>query len=68
MQCDKPACQIEVVRENVALVTRVPHCVVLMLIEVDGVTRSLSRGMASSLVAGQWACCRCYESVKSAHH
>ena len=37
------------VRDTVELVICVLHCVVLMLIDVGGVTRSLSRGMASSL-------------------
>ena len=49
MQCDERACHVEVVRENVALVVPVLHSVVLVLIELCGVTRSLSRGMASSL-------------------
>ena len=54
-------CQVEVVRDTVELVICALHCIVLMVIELGGVTRSLSRGMASSLVTGQFACCHCHE-------
>jgi hypothetical protein len=52
MQCDQQADYLETTRDTVELVICVLHCVVLMLwviIEVDSATRSLSRGMASSL-------------------